>query len=82
MSCYCGGMSSVLNRTAVERLRVARGWSVADLARYSKVPRASLYKYLQHRNPVKPSSERVLALANTLETSPGDLLVERPAVSA
>ena len=65
MSCYCVGMK--LDRGAVKLLCLKKGWRVADLARHSRVPIASLYKYLSRRQPQAPSHERVLAIAGALD---------------
>lgn len=65
MSCYCVGMK--LDRGAVKLLCIEKGWEVADLARHSRVPIASLYKYLNRRRPTSPPAERVLAIAGALD---------------
>jgi transcriptional regulator with XRE-family HTH domain len=59
-------------RAHVERMRSARGWSQAELARRAKIQVATLSKMMRGQRPVQ--SQHLLELANAMDVDPCELV--------
>lgn len=56
----------------INRLRLARGWSVPELARRSQLRLAEVERILEGEDEV--SLDAIVLLARVLEVAPGDLV--------
>lgn len=61
----------------ITALREERGWSMAELARRSKLSQPSLWA-LEHQRTVKPKHDTMIRIANALNIPIQSLMVKRP----